>query len=113
MVAKTSCSCCISAAVSGFQFFLMNLSSRLNSVGATKKKRQRGHRSLTKEMLRFFVPSFVSYSMTLDFIMPTTWAARSSEQSMPCSFSSLTKAGAHCSSVSFIRYSRLNQKPLT
>ena len=113
MVASTSRNCCISAAVPSFQFFLTNLSSRLKAVGATKKKRQRGHRSLTKETLRLRGPSVVSYSMTFDFIIATTSAARSSEHSMPCSFRIFTKAGAHSASLRCRRYSRLNQNPLT
>ena len=106
--------CAISSDVVSFQFFLMNLSSLSNDVGATKKNLVSGQRSLTNEMLRFFLlPCPSTYSMTFIFIMRTTSASCSAVALMPLSLSILSNAGHHSLSSCWMRYWWLNHAALT
>ena len=105
----------ITAAESSFQFFLTNLSSRSNAVGATKQKSHKGQRSETKLTLRFLVcPLWAStYSTFFVFNMSITAAARSGVVVMSCWASTSTRAGANSMAGVARRYSRLNHQPLT
>ena len=106
MPSSTFIICCNSSAVVSFQFLRMNLSFSLsNSVGATKKNFVSGHKSLGKEMLRFFLlPCQSVYSMTFSFIILTTSASCSVVASMPFSFNTLSKAGHQSVSGRWMRY---------